>query len=176
MVEVDVMLRCPPITMLAKSTEPASMVRAPVVVMASSPEILPRYQLPAAETAAAVERVRLPTSTALVPMFASVMVPVPDVSERSFAPVIAPSVMASLLVVMERFPPRTKAPVDTALSICHVPEAVLVPVVVMERAASLVSVSPRDASVTLPDPVLMVRVCAPLTWPSDTALLLVVSV
>ena len=49
--ELEVMLRCPPLMTLPKSTEPPSMVSAPVVVMAI-PVMLPEYQLPAADTAA----------------------------------------------------------------------------------------------------------------------------
>ena len=56
--ELDVMLRCPPLMTLPKSTEPASMVSAPVVVMAAFPVMLPKYQLPAEDTAADDESAR----------------------------------------------------------------------------------------------------------------------
>ena len=81
--EVEVILRLPPLMTLPKSTEPASMVRAPVDVIAASPVILPKYQLPALDTAADEERARLPTSVEFVPILASVIVPVPEVRDRS---------------------------------------------------------------------------------------------
>ena len=72
--------------MFAKSTVPALMVRAPEVVRASLPVILPRYQLPAADTAADVESARIPTSAPLAPISPSVMMPSPDVRVTSEVP------------------------------------------------------------------------------------------
>ena len=80
--EVDVMLRLLPLMRLPKSTEPASMVSAPVEVMLALPVMLPKYQFPAVETAADDDRARLPTSVELVPMLVSVIVPVPEVRDR----------------------------------------------------------------------------------------------
>ena len=68
---------------LPKSTEPASMVRAPEDVSAALPVMLPKYQLPAADTAADVERARSPSSVEVLPISASVIVPVPEVRDRS---------------------------------------------------------------------------------------------
>ena len=65
--ELEVMLRCPPLMTLPKSTEPASIVRAPVDVIEALPVMLPKYQLPAADTAADDESERIPTSELLVP-------------------------------------------------------------------------------------------------------------
>ena len=158
MVEDDVMDRCPPMVMLAKSTDPESMVKAPVVVRAALPVMLPRYHVPAADTAADEDRARIPTSALLVPILASVMVPLPDVKVRLDVPRIAPSVMLSLLVVIERASLSVRAPGEIALSICQVPDAVLVPVLVSVREPSFVLVSPNELRVILPDPELMVSV------------------
>jgi hypothetical protein len=157
-VEDDVMDRCPPMMMLAKSTDPELMVRAAVEVRAASPEISPTYQFPAVDTALDDERARLPILLAFVPKLASVITPVPEVKDRLDVPRIAPRVMASSLVTTVKSPPRVKAPGERALSTCQVPEAVLVPVVVSVREASFVLVSPNELRVILPDPELMVRV------------------
>ena len=102
--ELEVMLRCPPLMTLSKSTEPASMVSAPVVVMAAFPMVLPEYQLPAADTAADDESARMPTSELLVPILPSVMVPLPDVRVTLEVPRRVPRVMLSLDVVIDRAP------------------------------------------------------------------------
>ena len=81
--ELEVMLRCPPLMTLPKSTEPASMVSAPVEVIAALTVMLPEYQLPAADTAADDESARMPISELLVPILPSVMVPLPDVRVTS---------------------------------------------------------------------------------------------
>ena len=70
-------VECPPLMTLQSMT--ASIVSAPVVVMAAFPVMLPEYQLPVADTAADDESARMPTSELLVPILPSVMVPVPDV-------------------------------------------------------------------------------------------------
>ena len=63
--ELEVILRLPPLMTLPKSTEPASMVSAPVEVIAALPVMLPKYQFPAADTAADDESARMPTSGAI---------------------------------------------------------------------------------------------------------------
>ena len=70
---------------------------------------------------------------------------------------MAPNVMLSLLVVAVSAPPRTRSPVEKALSMCQEPEAVLVPVVVRVRLASFVASTPSDESVIFPEPAEIVR-------------------
>ena len=127
MVEVEVMLRFPPIIMLAKSIEPALTVRAPVVVRASSPVILPTYQLPAADTATPVERARLPIGVPSTPILARVMVPLPEVRVTLEVPRRVPSEMLSLDVVMERAPLGVMAPKVMAL-VSQLPAVEMTPV------------------------------------------------
>ena len=102
--EVEVILRCPPLMTLPKSTDPASMVSAPVEVIAAFPVMLPKYQLPAVDTAADVDRARIPTSELLVPILPSVMVPVPDVRVTLDVPSRVPRVILSSDVVIDNAP------------------------------------------------------------------------
>ena len=110
MVEEDVIERFPPMVMLAKSTDPESMVRAPVEVRAALPVMLPRYQVPAALRATDVDNGSGPIFVPSAPMLESVIVPEPEVKVIADVPRRVPRVMLSLVVVMENAPVGVMAP------------------------------------------------------------------
>jgi hypothetical protein len=91
------------------------MVKAPVVVRAALPEILPTYQFPAVDTALDEDKARMPTSVPSAPMLPSVIAPVPDVKVTLEVPRRVPRVMASLDVEIEKAPDGVIAPRVAAL-------------------------------------------------------------